>query len=172
MTLNQKVNNPYIPEPMRIVRRFNLIPGVRFFQIRPLSMKRALEFRYKPGQFLMLSVFGAGEAPFSITSTPTRPTLEVCIRATGSVTHALARMKEGDKVGLRGPFGNTFAVPHSKGKNVVMVCGGLGVVPLRSMINYVLDNREDYKQVYIMYGTRDPSQILFRDEIKELESRQ
>ncbi|MHA1730251.1 MAG: FAD/NAD(P)-binding protein [Promethearchaeota archaeon] len=173
MTTQELINerNPWKPITATLSKIVPQTAAERLYYIDIEDKAEKKAFKWMPGQFLELSVFGVGEAPFSITSTPTRDTLEVCIRATGSLTNALGRMNEGEKVGIRGPFGNTFAVPESKGKNLVMVAGGIGLVPLRSMINYVLDKREDYKKVYILYGTRDPTQILFHEELKAWEER-
>ena len=85
--------NPFLPEPARIVRTYDLTDGVRFFQVRIADMEKALSFRNRPGQFVMISVLGAGEAPFSISSTPSRPgLLEFCIRKTGIITNALLNL--------------------------------------------------------------------------------
>jgi len=96
--------NPFIPEPARIVRTYHLTEDVKFFQVRIVDMEKALSFHYGAGQFAMISVLGAGEAPFSISSTPSRPgLLEFCIRKAGTVTSAIFRLKENDPVGIRGP---------------------------------------------------------------------
>lgn len=164
--------NPWKPITARLSKIVSQTAAEKLYYLDIENSADKKEFKWMPGQFLGLTVFGVGEAPFSITSTPTGKTLEVCIRATGSLTHALDKMKEGDVVGIRGPWGNTFALPVTKGKNLVMIAGGIGLVPLRSMINYVLDNREDYKKVFILYGTRDPTQILFPEELEKWENRE
>ncbi|MEO0108236.1 MAG: FAD-binding oxidoreductase, partial [candidate division WOR-3 bacterium] len=95
--------NTYLPEPMRIVRRYDLIEDVRFFQVRALEMAKALSLNYLPGQFMMISVPGVGEAPFSICSTPSRPgLLEFGIRRTGILTNELFKLKENAVIGVRG----------------------------------------------------------------------
>jgi NAD(P)H-flavin reductase len=117
-----------------------------------------------PGQFITLTIFGYGEAPFSITSSPTQKDFQLCIRNVGNVTKALHKLKIGDKVGIRGPRGNGFPIEELKGKNAVFIAGGLGLAPLRSLINYIADNRRDYGKVWILSGARTPKDHLFKWE--------
>jgi NAD(P)H-flavin reductase/formate hydrogenlyase subunit 6/NADH:ubiquinone oxidoreductase subunit I len=120
---------------------------------------------YRPGQFMELSVFGLGECPISITSTPTRPGfIEFAVRETGSVSHGLHNLEVGDYIGLRGPFGNGFPVEAMKGKDLVFIAGGIGLAPLRSLINYMLDRREDFGAIDIIYGARTPELLCFSEE--------
>lgn len=114
-----------------------------------------------------LSVFGVGEAPISITSTPTRPGfLEFAIREVGSVTGALHNLETGDIIGLRGPFGNGFPIEEMRGKNIFFIAGGIGLAPLRSLINYMLDNRRDFGEIDILYGARTPELLCFSEEFE------
>ncbi len=160
--------NEYMPERMKIVRKSDLGPDVRYFQIRGEGEM----FDYMPGQFVMLSIPGAGEAPFSISSSPTRPgTLELCIRKMGSLTTHLFSLKENDAVFVRGPYGNGFPMTDMKEHNIIFVAGGLGVAPLRSVLLYALDNRDDYNDIYFLYGARNPDEILFKEEMKEFLAR-
>ncbi len=130
-------------------------------------------FNFKPGQFVELTVFGLGEAPFSIPSSPNnKDYFELCIRNVGNVSGALHKMKEGDKVGIRGPFGKGhFPYEEMKDNNVVIVAGGLGMAPVRSLIKYVLENRDDYKRVIIIYGSINPDYLLYKDELEEWQKR-
>ena len=103
------------------------------------------EFHYEPGQFVEVSVAGIGEAPISITSSPTQTDgFELVIRNVGNVTKAIHKMKPGAKVGIRGPYGTGYPYKEMMGKNLIFICGGIGLVPQRSFINYVLHNRKDY----------------------------
>lgn len=164
--------NPFAPEPARIVRTFPLTDDVRFFQVRFVDMERALSFKYSAGQFAMISVLGAGEAPFSISSTPSRPgLLEFCIRKAGSVTNALFRLKENSLIGLRGPYGNGFPVDEMKGKDIIIVVGGLGAAPLRSVLLYCMDNRDQFGRVSVLYGAKRPAEMIFREEYFSLKER-
>jgi len=123
----------------------------------------------EPGQFVEVSLFGIGEAPISISSSPSRSngTFELCIRRVGDVTNALHQMEPGAMLGIRGPFGNPFPVAEMKGKDILFAAGGLGLAPLRSLINEVLDQRGLFGRVIILYGTKQPSEILFKDELAE-----
>lgn len=166
-------NNPFLPEPARIVRMYPLTDDVKFFQVRIADMEKALSFRYRAGQFAMVSVLGAGEAPFSISSSPSRPgLLEFCIRQTGTVTNALFRLKENDLVGLRGPYGNGFPVEKMKDKDVLIVMGGLGAAPLRSVLLYCLDNRDQFRRVILLHGAKRPAEMIFREEFFDLKKRE
>jgi NAD(P)H-flavin reductase len=121
----------------------------------------------EPGQFVEVSLFGIGEAPISISSSPSRSngTFELCVRSVGDVTHAMHKMGPGDILGVRGPFGHGFPVEKMKGKDILFAAGGLGLAPLRSLINEVLDQRGFFGRVIILYGTKQPSEILFEDEL-------
>ena len=171
-TKNLHSENPFLPEPARIVRMQYLTEDVKFFQVRIADMEKALSFSYRPGQFAMISVLGAGEAPFSISSSPSRPgLLEFCIRKAGTVTNALFQMKENDLVGVRGPYGNGFPVERMVDKNVIIVMGGLGAAPLRSVLLYCLDNRDQFRRLILLHGAKRPSEMIFRDEFFHLKER-
>lgn len=124
------------------------------------------ELDHKPGQFVELSIFGVGEAPFSISSSPTRRgVFELGVRRVGMLTDVLAGYEVGRKVGIRGPFGNGFDLERFRGKDVLIVAGGIGLVPMRSMINYVIDNRDEFGRLIICYGSRSDLELLFTDEL-------
>jgi NAD(P)H-flavin reductase len=136
-------------------------------------MEKALTIAYKPGQFMMVSVFGAGEAPFSISSSPSRPgLLEFGIRKIGVLTNELFKLKENEVIGVRGPFGNGFPVEKMVGHDLIIVVGGLGAVPLRSLLLYALDNRDLFGKIYFLYGARRPGEMLFLREFLELKERE
>ncbi len=172
MTKTQQIENPYIPEPARIVRHYDLVKDHRFFQVRHVDMKRAMSFTYNPGQFIMLSIPGLGEAPFSISSTPSRPgILEMGIRKVGKLTEALFKKKDNDIIYIRGPYGNGFKIDQMRGKDIIIVAGGLGVIPLRSILYYVLDNRDQFGRLFFLYGAKNPDEILFKTEFFQLKNR-
>ena len=128
----------------------------------------AEDFRHLPGQCGMLSMLGIGEAMISITSSPTRKGfLEFSIKEMGKVTTALHQSPPGTKLGVRGPYGNGFPIEDLKGKNLVFIGGGIGLAPLRSLINYCLDNRDDYGDVKIIYGARSPQDLCFKEDLFE-----
>jgi sulfhydrogenase subunit gamma (sulfur reductase) len=162
------MRNPFLPQPARIVRKFDLTDDVRFFQIRLKERDQVLSFDYKPGQFVIFSLPGTGEAPFSLSSTPSRPgLLEFGIRKVGRLTEALFRLNENDEIGIRGPYGNGFPVEQMTGSNLLIVMGGLGAVPLRSLLLYALDNRELFGGLHLLYGSKRPEDMLYRKEFFE-----
>ncbi len=129
---------------------------------------------HTPGQFVEVSVFGIGEAPISVSSAPSsNGEFELCLRKIGNVTSALHALDIGAKVGVRGPFGKGFPMEEMKGHDILFVGGGLGIIPLRSAINTVLDdaNRGDYGKVIIVYGAKTPGELLFPEERKIWEER-
>ena len=161
-------NNPYIPSPARIEEVRVETPDTKTFKAVFCDDDCRAPFTYRPGQFAELSVFGVGEAPFSITSTPTRNGfLEFSIKRMGRVTSALHEMIGGEQVGIRGPYGNGFPVDDWKEKNLLFIGGGIGLAPLRSAINYCLDNRGDYGDIEIIYGARSPADLVFKGELEQ-----
>ncbi len=122
---------------------------------------------HDPGQFIQMSLFGVGEAPISICSSPTRlDAFELCIRKAGRFTEAIHQLAPGDEVGIRGPFGNGFPVVPLEGNDILLIAGGLGIAPLRSLIHYIIDNRRDFGKVDILLGCREPDSMLFSDELE------
>jgi len=170
---NLSCANPFMPEPARIVHIHYLTEDVKFFQIRIVDMEKALSFKYRPGQFAMISLLGCGEAPFSISSTPSRPgVLEFCIRRAGSVTHSMFRLKENDLIGVRGSYGNGFPIEKMINKDIIIIMGGLGVAPLRSVLLYCLDNRDQFQRVSLLHGAKRPAEMIFREEFFSLKERE
>ena len=161
-------SNPYRPYTGTLVGVQELATDIKMFQV-DLDDPRVREgFSYQPGQFAFVSAFGVGEAPFGLASTVGRgPTLEFAVNNVGTVTSALHRMGEGDIVGVRGPFGNWFPLEESKGKNVVLLGGGIGGAPLRPVIQTILDHRTDYDKLTILWAARSPSLLIFTDEYDE-----
>jgi len=141
-------------------------------KIFEISLPGGGSLDHEPGQFVQVSLFGVGEAPISVCSSPTkRESFEICVRAVGKFTRALQKLEAGDEVGIRGPFGHGFPVTILEGNDILMVAGGLGIVPLRSLINYVIDNRRDFGRVEILLGCRTPSNMLFGEEVEYWQER-
>jgi len=155
----------FLPEMARIVQIEQLTALEKLFTIE-LPAGRSLDHR--PGQFVEVSFLGIGEAPISISSSPSRSNgiFELCVRKAGDVTGALHRLMPGDRIGIRGPFGHGFPIEHFRGKDMLFAPGGLGLAPARSLINQVLDERAQFGRVIILYGARTPSELLFKDELK------
>lgn len=160
---------PYLA---RLIRVEPLAKDHHLFQFRFEDPRLNEEFSFKPGQFIMLSVLGVGEAPFSISSSPTRKGLiDLCVRRIGRVTAALYRLKEDSLVGIRGPYGNGFPIEKMAGNNLLLISGGLGMAPLRSLLWYAVDNRRFFGHIILMYGSRTPNDLLFRRELESLYGR-
>jgi NAD(P)H-flavin reductase len=120
----------------------------------------------------MLSIPGTGEMPISISSSPTRPeVLELCVRRVGRVTNALYRMRTNDVVGVRGPYGNGYPMQEIAGHDLLLAAGGLGMAPLRSLLWYALDHRDQFNNLTLMYGSKRPEDMLFREELSALVDR-
>lgn len=129
-------------------------------------------FTYLPGQCVMVSLFGKGECFFAISSSPTQKGyIEVSVMKLGKVTSALHECEQGDVLGVRGPYGNSFHVDAWQGKNLVFIGGGIGQAPLRSLINYVVDNKKKYGKLDVIYGARSSKDLSYKQEFAELEKR-
>lgn len=165
--------NPFLPAPASIVRVTELLPDVRLFELRLVDPSLADEFSYRPGQFVELSVLGVGEAPFSLPSWPARRgRFELGIRRAGVLTgYLFDHIAAGDVVGVRGPLGNGFPVDRFEGHDLLVVAGGLGIVPLRGLLQYLVDARERFGRVIVLYGCRNPGQVLFKEELELLQHR-
>ncbi len=122
---------------------------------------------HEPGQFVQVELYGVGEAPISVCSSPTkRGSFELTVRSAGRLTKHMHSLGKGDWLGIRGPFGKPFPVKLMTGNDLLFVAGGLGIAPLRSLINYVMDNRREFGKVDILLGCKTPTDMLFGDEIK------
>jgi NAD(P)H-flavin reductase len=127
---------------------------------------------FQPGQFNMLYLYGVGEAAISISGNPvTQETITHTTRAVGTVTKAMADLKPGQALGVRGPFGTSWPVAEALGNDVVIVAGGIGLAPLRPLILHLLDNREQFGRVAVLYGTRSPEDILYKKELEQWRGR-
>lgn len=154
--------SPYIPVPATVEQTARLTEKERFYKLAPAD-ERLLD--YKPGQFFMVGLPGYGEAPISISSPPGSPRIEMCIRAVGNLTNALHRLRKGDTLWLRGPFGTSFSLDEMKGKDIVFVAGGIGMVPMRSLVKAALNEAPAFGRLTLIYGSKGPDEMLFAEEM-------
>jgi NAD(P)H-flavin reductase/CheY-like chemotaxis protein len=153
----------YAPRLAQLVRVDQLAAKEKVFEMKFLDGK---ELGHQPGQFVSVSVLGIGESPFGVATSPTRTgSFEFAVRNVGNVTNAIHNLKKGDVVGIRGPFGNGFNVKSLEGKDILFIAGGIGLFPVRSLIQYVLDKRKDFGRAIVLFGARNPSERLFVDEL-------
>ncbi len=173
--------NPYIPMPVEIIKIIDEVDtrDIKSFRLRFLNKEDETRFKYLPGQFSELSIYGKGESPIGIASSPTEPGyVEFTVQRAGAiqpglVTAALHDMDEGAKIGIRGPLGNSWPIEFLEKKNIVVVGGGFAFTTLRSLINYMLhkDNRSRFGEITVIYGARTPGLLLYKDELAAWEKR-
>lgn len=157
---------------MTIAKVIQEAPGIKTFHLKFQDDKVRESFSFKAGQFAEYSAFGAGESTFCIASSPTRMDhIECCFRQVGKVTTALANLTEGDTIGFRGPYGNVFPIEEWEGKNLIFIGGGIALPPLRSVIWNVLDLRDKYKDISIVYGAKTVEDLVYKREIAQWEER-
>jgi NAD(P)H-flavin reductase len=130
------------------------------------------DFSFKPGQFNMVYVYGVGESPISISGDPAKPEkLTHTVRAVGTTTNAMSKLRRGSVLGLRGPYGSSWPVDEARGKDVIIVAGGIGLPPLTPALLHILNNRLDYGRVSLCYGARTPQDLLYTRELERWRSR-
>jgi sulfhydrogenase subunit gamma (sulfur reductase) len=161
--------NPMIPYLGRLVDVRDIATEIKMFKVEMLDGGKEAFHDYKPGQFAFVSAFGVGEAPFGIANIPQNgnATLDFAINRLGTVTTDLHELGVGDMVGVRGPMGNGFPMEMFKGKNLIVIGGGIGGAPLRPVIQTVMANREDYGYLQILWAARNPSLLVFTDEYEQ-----
>jgi NAD(P)H-flavin reductase len=163
--VNSNGNNAMKPYLGRIIEINDMAPEIKLLKIEMLNGNSDAFQSYHPGQFAFVSAFGVGEAPFGIASTAQRgKNIEFAVQRLGAVTTSLHDMGEGDVLGVRGPLGNWFPMDVFKGKDLLVLGGGIGGAPLRPIIQTVLDNRGEYGQLSILWAARNPDLLLFKEE--------
>jgi len=156
--LEPGMKNPYFPIQAELEQVIEETPTIKTFVIRPET-----PIRFKAGQFMQLTVPGVGEAPFTPSSSPAvTEKMEITVLRTGTVTDALHTMKAGDMLGLRGPFGKGYPMDKFENKEVLVVGGGVGLAPLRSLIFAMFEDMGKFKRLSIKYGARMPEELLYR----------
>jgi NAD(P)H-flavin reductase len=156
-----------LPQLMKISKISWETEDVFTIEVEP-GGKQAKPFNFKPGQFNMLYGFGTGEAAISISSDSSKSDSFLhTIHRVGYVTGFLSRLKKGDIMGVRGPFGSSWPVAEAEGKDVCIIAGGIGLAPLRPSIYHIFNNRKKYGKFDILYGARSPRDLLFRTELEQ-----
>ena len=162
--------NVYLPKIAIMDRVVEEIADVKtFYWHFEDSAEQAAFRKFLPGQFAQVSVFGAGEFPASLPPSPTEQELFFTVRRVGSVTAALHQLQPGDKFAVRGPYGNGFPMNQYFGQNLLFVAGGIGLIPLRSCLNYALDNRDRYGKIQLFYGARGLKDLMYLGALREWE---
>lgn len=169
--------NPYLPRltKVRKITVENEIGDLKTFEISFLNDKDFDDFKYIPGQFVEISSFGIGEAPFGVASSPTEKNIiRFSVKKVGKVTTHLHDLDEGEILGVRGPLGNGFPLDKMRGKDIVIVGGGFAFTTLRALIIYMLnpENRGKFKDLTVVYGAREPGELMYKEELKSWEERE
>lgn len=159
-----------IPRPFSINRIKRETEDTFTMEMKAVSDQSG--FHFKPGQFNMMYVVGVGEVPISISGNPTKPDKLIhTTRAVGNVTKAMDRLKKGDLIGIRGPYGTSWPVEEAIGRDIVLATGGIGLAPLRPVMYYLLAHRNKYGKIVLLYGARTPKDILYIREVERWRSR-
>lgn len=159
----QAAANPYLPCEAEIVERIQESDAVFTLRLRFTDAVMRENYRFWPGQFNMVYLYGVGEVPISIISDPEdERLLDHTIRAVGRVTDGLARLKPGDRVGIRGPYGHGWPLKEATGRDVVVVTGGLGCAPAVSAVNYIIKRRAEYGRLAIIQGVKKSKELIYR----------
>ncbi len=159
------LENPFVPYLATLKMAIHLTPDIKLLGVELEDPDIRASFDYKPGQFAFLSAFGEGEAPFGIVSLPQQgDNLEFAVRRIGTVTRALQELEPGGILGVRGPFGNYFLLDDYVGRHLIIIGGGIGMAPLRPVINRILQQRDNYGELLIINGARTPQDLVFQPE--------
>jgi len=160
--------NPYQVQKVKILGVANEAVNVKRYRLAFLNKKIQQKFEFVPGQILELSIAGFNEAPFAYASSPDQKKyFEICVRRVGSLTSKLHKMRKGDILSVRGPYGNGFPMTEIKNRNTLIVAGGIGLIPFRSLIHFICNNKNKFsKQVQLFYGAKAENELLFKKEYK------
>jgi NAD(P)H-flavin reductase len=158
--------NPFLPLNTRVLEVRQETGDIKTLALKFVDQKEV--FPFIPGQFVEVSLFGIGEVPLGIASSPTRRnTLEISVKRMGSVTSEIHRLTPGDTIGVRGPYGNGWPIDKLRGKNLMIIGGGIGLSPLRSLIDYIHDKREEFGTMQILYGARTQDDLVYKSLLKK-----
>jgi NAD(P)H-flavin reductase len=159
--------DPMMPQPWFVRRISKETPDTFTLELQPSSGGASSAARaFQPGQFSMLWVFGVGELPISISGDPADAgSLTYTVRSVGPATNALTSRQPGQALGVRGPFGTGWPVDAARGRDILVIAGGIGLAPLRPVIYHVLRHRGQYERLVVLYGARSPRDVLYRKEV-------
>ncbi len=163
-------SNPYLPHLATIQEVITETANIKTFRVT-LNDKACMDgFTFEPGQTGQLSIFGAGESTFVINSSPTQKDyLQFSVMKTGEVTEKLHKLQAGDTVGVRAPLGNHFPYETFKGKDIILIAGGIGMAPIRTIMQFMIDNKKDYGKISLLYGARTPQDFSYAYEFEQWE---
>lgn len=160
------IHNIYQPDLMEVIQVRQQTADVKSVRVRFRDEGRAREFSFRVGQFGIFSAFGAGESTFNLCSSSNwRDFVEFCFRRTGKVTESLWQIDDGDTIGFRGPYGNSYPMEKWEGRDLIFIAGGIAMPPIRCAIWYALENRDRYGDITVVYGARTVGDLVFRNEL-------
>jgi len=166
------VLNPYRPEPATVREIIQETANIRTLRVTLDDAGKMRGFSFQPGQVGQLSVFGVGESTFVINSPPScKDYLQFSVMRVGEVTRRLHQLNVGDRLGVRAPLGNAFPVERMRGRHILFIAGGIGMAPLRTLLLTLLEERERYGEITLIYGARSPSDLCYRYEFEDWKSR-
>jgi len=143
---------------------------IKTFAVRFIDPKVQKRFRFQPGKFMMVSIFGYGEIPISISSSPYKiDSISFTVANVGNATNAMHRLSKGDEIGLRGPFGNSFPLQKFRKKNLIFIAGGCGFAPLRSTVFAFQEKKKEFGEAFIFFGCKSPKELLFKQNLDQWE---
>lgn len=159
------MSNTHFPRSAIIDQRIQESPTIFTLRLQFEDASAQEAFEFLPGQFNMVTLFGAGEIPISIVNDPVDSHyFEHTIRVVGRVTEAMSKLQPGDRVGIRGPFGRGWPIDDAKGRDVLLVTGGLGCAPLVSVIRYLMKRREQFGHIHILQGVKHSNDLIWREQ--------
>ncbi|MDD2736228.1 MAG: FAD/NAD(P)-binding protein [Desulfuromonadaceae bacterium] len=168
LSVHNSTQSLYVPLDCEIVAVSDLTPNEKLFRLR---LPEGGALGHSPGQFVQVSLLGWGEAPISVSSSPTRDGyFELGVRRAGSVTSAMHQLVVGDTIGIRGPYGRPFALDKLRGRDLLLISGGCGLAPMRSLIQYCEDRTEEFGRLTILYGAKSVEDTLFKDDLTAWEA--
>jgi sulfhydrogenase subunit gamma (sulfur reductase) len=166
--IHSQSDSLYVPETCDILAITDLTPSEKLFR---LALSDGTPLGHLPGQFVQVSLPGWGEAPISVASSPTRDGFfELGVRRAGSLTAAMHQLRAGDRIGIRGPFGRPFDLGRLSGQELLLISGGCGLAPMRSLIQYCEDRPDDFGRITILYGAKNPASIMFKADLDAWEA--